>query len=44
MKTPPRQNDDDMHTFLNVVRVKKNDVFEACITSRARELFKPWQD
>jgi uncharacterized protein (TIGR04255 family) len=42
-QTPP-QNDDDIYTFLNVVRVKKNDVFEACITSRARELFKPWQD
>ena len=40
----PPQNDEEIYRFLNVVRVKKNDVFEACITPRARELFKPWQD
>ena len=40
----PPQSDEDIYKFLNVVRAKKNDVFEACITVRARELFKPWQD
>jgi uncharacterized protein (TIGR04255 family) len=40
----PPQNDGDIYEFLNTVRVKKNEIFEACITPRARELFKPWQD
>lgn len=40
----PPQNDEDIYKFLDVVRGKKNEIFEACITPRARELFKPWQD
>ena len=39
----PPQNDEDIYALLNQIRVKKNEIFEACITPRARELFKPWQ-
>ena len=39
----PPQNDEAIYALLNQIRVKKNDIFEACITPRARELFKPWQ-
>jgi uncharacterized protein (TIGR04255 family) len=34
------QSDDDLYKLLNQIRVKKNAVFEACITDRARELFQ----
>lgn len=34
------QNDDDIYGLLNSMRTKKNDVFEACITEQARELFR----
>jgi uncharacterized protein (TIGR04255 family) len=37
------QNDDAIYALLNQIRVKKNEVFEACIKPRARELFKPCQ-
>ena len=37
------QNDEEIYALLNEIRVKKNDIFEACITPRARELFKPYQ-
>jgi uncharacterized protein (TIGR04255 family) len=37
----PPQNDEGIYTLLNQIRVKKNEVFEACIKPRARELFKP---
>jgi uncharacterized protein (TIGR04255 family) len=37
------QSDDAIYAFLNRIRDKKNEVFEACIKPRARELFKPWQ-
>jgi uncharacterized protein (TIGR04255 family) len=33
------QNDDEIYDLLNQIHVKKNAVFEACITDRARELF-----
>ncbi len=34
------QNDDDIYELLNSMRAKKNGVFEACITERARALFQ----
>jgi uncharacterized protein (TIGR04255 family) len=37
----PPQNDEGIYALLNQIRVKKNEVFEACIKPRARELFKP---
>jgi uncharacterized protein (TIGR04255 family) len=40
----PPQSDEAIYELLNRVRTKKNEIFEACITPRARELFKPWQD
>jgi uncharacterized protein (TIGR04255 family) len=39
----PPQSDEEIYALLNQIRVKKNEVFEACITPRARELFKPCQ-
>jgi uncharacterized protein (TIGR04255 family) len=39
----PPQNDEGIYALLNQIRVKKNEIFEACIKPRARELFKPWQ-
>ncbi len=39
----PPQNDEAIYALLNQIRVKKNEVFEACIKPRARELFKPCQ-
>lgn len=36
----PPQKDDDLYALLHQMRVKKNAVFEACITDRARELFQ----
>jgi uncharacterized protein (TIGR04255 family) len=33
------QSDDALYILLNQIHVKKNAVFEACITDRARELF-----
>lgn len=36
----PPQSDGDISDLLNRIRVKKNEVFEACITDRARELFQ----
>jgi uncharacterized protein (TIGR04255 family) len=35
----PPQRDDQIYELLNEIRAKKNDVFEACITNKARELF-----
>jgi uncharacterized protein (TIGR04255 family) len=37
------QNDDAIYALLKQIRAKKNEVFEACIKPRARELFKPCQ-
>jgi uncharacterized protein (TIGR04255 family) len=34
------QKDDDILALLHEIRVKKNEVFEACITKRARKLFQ----
>lgn len=34
------QSDADVLALLNQIRVKKNEVFEACITNRARKLFR----
>lgn len=42
-KDNPPQSDEDIYNLLNVIRIRKNRVFEACITDRARELFEPWQ-
>jgi uncharacterized protein (TIGR04255 family) len=39
----PPQNDDAIYTLLSQIRSKKNQVFEACVKPRARELFKPCQ-
>jgi uncharacterized protein (TIGR04255 family) len=39
----PPQNDDGIYALLNQIRAKKNEVFEACIKPRARELFEPCQ-
>jgi len=36
----PPQSDEAIYDLLNKIRVQKNKVFEACITDRARELFK----
>ena len=36
----PPQSDNDVYDLLNKIRLKKNVVFEACISSRARELFQ----
>lgn len=33
------QNEDGLYKLLNQIHVKKNEVFEACIADRARELF-----
>jgi len=33
------QNDEGLYELLNQIHVKKNAVFEACVTDRARELF-----
>jgi uncharacterized protein (TIGR04255 family) len=37
------KNDDAIYALLNQIRVKKNEIFEACIKPRARELFTPCQ-
>jgi hypothetical protein len=34
------QKDDDLYKLLENIHIKKNEVFEACITDRARELFR----
>lgn len=34
------QKDEDILVLLNEIRVKKNEVFEACITKRSRKLFQ----
>ena len=39
-ETPP-QNDDEIYNLLNEIRVKKNIVFETCVTDEARRLFNP---
>lgn len=36
----PPQSDADIKGLLNKIRVKKNEIFEACITDRARQLFR----
>lgn len=36
----PPQSDNDICDLLNKIRVKKNEVFETCISDRARELFQ----
>lgn len=35
---PP--SDEELYSFIDQARLKKNEVFEACITDKARELFK----
>ncbi|MGH6680565.1 MAG: TIGR04255 family protein [Bradyrhizobium sp.] len=34
------QNNEDLYKMLEDIHLKKNEVFEACITDRARELFR----
>jgi uncharacterized protein (TIGR04255 family) len=34
------QSDENLYELLNAIRLKKNEIFEACITDRARELFQ----
>ena len=36
----PPQSDEAIYELLNEIRVRKNNVFEACISNRARELFQ----
>lgn len=36
-KEPP--NDEELFLFINQARTKKNEIFEACITDKSRELF-----
>lgn len=36
----PPQSDKAIYELLKEIRVKKNDIFEACISDRARELFQ----
>lgn len=36
----PPQRDEEVFDLLNRIRNKKNEVFEACVTDRARELFR----
>ena len=36
----PPQSDDAIYELLNEIRARKNNVFEACISNRARELFQ----
>jgi uncharacterized protein (TIGR04255 family) len=38
------QNDDGLYRLLNDIHVKKNAIFEMCITDRAREIFGKWPD
>lgn len=40
MESNPPQKDADINELLERIRNKKNAVFEACITDRARELFQ----
>jgi uncharacterized protein (TIGR04255 family) len=40
MEASPPQNNEDIYELLNRIRVKKNQVFEACITARSREIFR----
>jgi uncharacterized protein (TIGR04255 family) len=40
MEGTPPQNDENIYELLNRIRVKKNAVFEACVTDHARELFQ----
>ncbi|MCZ6804020.1 MAG: TIGR04255 family protein [Proteobacteria bacterium] len=36
-QTPP--DDEELYSFISQARIKKNEIFEACITDKARELF-----
>jgi len=40
MEESPPQNDENVYELLNQIRVKKNQVFEACVTDRAKEIFR----
>jgi uncharacterized protein (TIGR04255 family) len=39
-KDSPPQKEIEIYSLLNEIRVKKNEIFEACITDRAREAFR----
>ena len=34
------QKDDDIFALIQKIRVRKNEVFESCVTDRARALFR----
>ena len=36
----PPQNDEEIYELLNRIRVKKNQVFDDCVTTRAKEIFR----
>ncbi len=36
-ETPP--SNEELYSYLNQARIKKNEIFEACITNNAREIF-----
>ena len=36
-ETPP--DDESLYSFIDQARIKKNEIFESCITDKARELF-----
>jgi len=37
--SPPPQNDKEMWSLIDRIRIYKNEIFESCITDKARELF-----
>jgi uncharacterized protein (TIGR04255 family) len=40
MEPEPPQRDEDIYELLNRIRVTKNQVFELCVTDRAKEIFR----
>lgn len=40
MEVSAPQSDESLYQLLNLIRVKKNEVFEACVTNKAKELFQ----
>lgn len=40
VETGPPQNDAEIYEALNKIRIKKNEVFNACLTPKAKELFQ----
>jgi len=40
MEPEPPQNDEGLYDLLNRIRLKKNEVFEDCVTEQAKEIFR----